>query len=97
MAWDHGMVEQPRLRRSSAKSRWPSRAAGRTGPESLRPGARPALRAERVRTQDELPTSTMIGGELDLDLLPVDIGRREGRGGEKEALFRALLILRRQQ
>ena len=42
------------------------------------------------RAQAELPTS-MIGGELNLDLLPVGIGRREG--GEKEALFRAQLIL----
>ena len=54
------------------------------------------LQAERARTQDELPTSA-IGGELDLDLLPVDIGRREGRGDGKEALNRAQLILRRQQ
>ena len=52
--------------------------------------------AERARTQDELPTST-IGRELDLDLLPVDIGRRDGRGDGKEPLSRAQLILRRQQ
>ena len=36
-----------------------------------------------ARTQDELPTSA-TGGELDLDLLPGDISRREKGGGEVE-------------
>ena len=76
MAWYHGMVES--LDYAEAQRSRDGRAMPPVEPafDQARP-PRP-LREERARTHNELPTSA-IGGELDLDLLPVDIGRSEGR------------------